>query len=162
MTNLNTARPEKLDGFRSDAFRLFGPLFLREALYRLCQTHGEACLDKFERAMIDRIEKESFDVADLDAVKEFAVEQLYAAVKDARAFPDRKEPLEDMNARRAKGRSEEAITLEEQLQEGIEDTFPASDPPAVVSTVISGRTKEAASASHVAEKRQAQTRPSAP
>jgi hypothetical protein len=32
--------------------------------------------------------------------------------------------------------------LEQQLQKGLEDTFPASDPPAVVSTTIPGRCKK--------------------
>lgn len=43
--------------------------------------------------------------------------------------------------RRTPGRSELPDVLEEQLQEGLEGSFPASDPPAVVSTAISGRTK---------------------
>jgi hypothetical protein len=49
---------------------------------------------------------------------------------------------EDMSERRTPGRSEDPETLEEQLQEALEDTFPASDPPAVTSTVIPGRSKE--------------------
>ena len=40
--------------------------------------------------------------------------------------------------RRTPGRSEDAAVLEEQLQEGLEDTFPASDPVSVTSTSISG------------------------
>lgn len=43
--------------------------------------------------------------------------------------------------RRTPGRSERPDVLEEQLQDGLENTFPASDPPAVVSTTISGRGK---------------------
>jgi hypothetical protein len=159
MTNLATARPEKLESLRCDAFRLFGPVLLREALYRLSRTYGDSCLDQFEKAMVKRIEATEFDIADLDGVREFAVEQLYAAVKDVKAMPDHKQPLEDQTFRRAKGRSEDRITLEEQLQEGLEDSFPASDPPSVVSTTISGRVKHAASPEHIAEKRQAQTRP---
>jgi len=34
--------------------------------------------------------------------------------------------------------SEDPSVLEEQLQEGLEDTFPASDPVSVTSTLISG------------------------
>ena len=44
--------------------------------------------------------------------------------------------------RRTEGRAEDRSTLEEQLQEGLEDTFPASDPVSVVSTTIAGRTKK--------------------
>lgn len=44
--------------------------------------------------------------------------------------------------RRTAGRSEDYDTLEEQLCEGLEDTFPASDPVSVVSTLISGRCKK--------------------
>jgi hypothetical protein len=40
--------------------------------------------------------------------------------------------------RRTPGRSEDPAVLEEQLQEGLEDTFPASDPVSVTSTLISG------------------------
>lgn len=40
--------------------------------------------------------------------------------------------------RRTPGRSEDPAVLEEQLQEGLEDSFPASDPVAVTSTLISG------------------------
>lgn len=40
--------------------------------------------------------------------------------------------------RRTPGRSEDPSVLEEQLQEGLEDTFPASDPVSVTSTLISG------------------------
>lgn len=46
--------------------------------------------------------------------------------------------------RRTEGRAEDEGTLEEQLQEGLEDTFPASDPVSVVSTVIPGRGKNLA------------------
>ena len=43
--------------------------------------------------------------------------------------------------RRTPGRAEDRETLEEQLSEGLEDTFPASDPVSVVSTLIVGRSK---------------------
>lgn len=43
--------------------------------------------------------------------------------------------------RRTPGRSEEPTVLEEQVQEGLEDTFPASDPVSVTSTLISGTGK---------------------
>lgn len=40
--------------------------------------------------------------------------------------------------RRTPGRAEDRETLEEQLHEGLEDSFPASDPVSVVSTLIAG------------------------
>jgi hypothetical protein len=43
-----------------------------------------------------------------------------------------------MKARRTAGRAEDRPTLEEQLDEGLEGSFPASDPISVVSTMISG------------------------
>ena len=43
--------------------------------------------------------------------------------------------------RRTPGRAEDLETLEEQLLEGLEDTFPASDPVSVTSTLIAGRSK---------------------
>ncbi len=44
--------------------------------------------------------------------------------------------------RRTPGRAEDRETLEEQLHEGLEDSFPASDPVSVVSTLIAGRAKK--------------------
>jgi len=44
--------------------------------------------------------------------------------------------------RRTPGRAEDRETLEEQLCEGLLDTFPASDPVSVVSTAIPGRCKD--------------------
>ena len=44
--------------------------------------------------------------------------------------------------RRTPGRAEDRETLEEQLREGLEDSFPASDPVSVVSTLIPGRGKK--------------------
>jgi len=43
--------------------------------------------------------------------------------------------------RRTPGRAEDRKTLDEQLEEGLEDSFPASDPVSVTSTVISGGPK---------------------
>ena len=45
----------------------------------------------------------------------------------------------EIKKRRTPGRAEDRPTLEEQLQEGLEDTFPASDPVSVVSTTIASR-----------------------
>jgi hypothetical protein len=44
--------------------------------------------------------------------------------------------------RRTPGRAEDRETLEEQLLEGLEDSFPASDPVSVISTLITGRSKK--------------------
>ncbi|MDH6231149.1 hypothetical protein M2281_001721 [Mesorhizobium soli] len=44
--------------------------------------------------------------------------------------------------RRTEGRAEDRATLEEQLQEGLEDTFPGSDPVSVIVTAIPGRPKQ--------------------
>jgi hypothetical protein len=44
--------------------------------------------------------------------------------------------------RRTAGRAEDRPTLEEQLQEGLEASFPASDPVSVTTSLISGRPKE--------------------
>jgi hypothetical protein len=43
--------------------------------------------------------------------------------------------------RRTPGRAVDGPTLEEQLQEGLEDSFPASDPISVTTTAIPGRPK---------------------
>ena len=43
--------------------------------------------------------------------------------------------------RRTPGRSEDPNVLEEQLLEGLEDSFPASDPVSVVTTTIPGGPK---------------------
>ncbi|KAB2954786.1 MAG: hypothetical protein F9K19_14355 [Rhizobiaceae bacterium] len=48
----------------------------------------------------------------------------------------------DNNERRTEGRTEDPKLLEEQLRKGLEDSFPASDPVAVTSTTIAGRSKE--------------------
>ncbi|MDQ2634493.1 MAG: hypothetical protein M3Y43_07890 [Pseudomonadota bacterium] len=44
--------------------------------------------------------------------------------------------------RRTPGRAEDRETLEEQLHEGLEDSFPGSDPVSVVSTLIVGGAKK--------------------
>lgn len=41
--------------------------------------------------------------------------------------------------RRAEGRKKDPATLEEQLQEGLEDTFPGSDPVSVTIPGVPGR-----------------------
>jgi hypothetical protein len=59
--------------------------------------------------------------------------------------PHRKIPASGPNPprkRRAEGRAEDPDILEEQLQEGLEDTFPGSDPVSVITTGIPGRPKD--------------------
>ena len=139
MSDLGRMQPEKLNQMKLDACTAFGPMILREALHRIATCHGDSGLKSFEKMMIDRIESFEPAVADIDNVREFAIEQLYAAMKDVREMPDNKQPVENIERRRTSGRSEDSGTLEEQLQTGLEDSFPASDPPAVISTAISRR-----------------------
>ncbi|HEV7253722.1 MAG TPA: hypothetical protein VGN97_11610 [Mesorhizobium sp.] len=49
--------------------------------------------------------------------------------------------IEDLKNRRTAGRSENPDLLEEELQQGLEESFPASDPPAVTSNTIAGGSK---------------------
>lgn len=142
MSNLKSASPDQIERLRADASAMFGPFLLREALRRLAAVRGGDCLQEFEKSMADRIEEMQGEGPRFGAMKELAVEQLFAAVKEVSAHPRNKQPLEDPAGRRTRGRSEEETTLEEQLQSGLEDTFPASDPPAVVSTAIPGGAKE--------------------
>lgn len=137
----------------------FGPLLLQEALRKLCETHTTSCLDKFERQMVDRIDAMDSDDPDFSAMKEHAIQRLYNAVAEVRNHPETRQPSEDIQSRRTPGRSENPQTLEEQLQHGLEGSFPASDPPAVISTAISGRSKPLVGVEDVLRrKREAQTK----
>lgn len=139
MTSLATKNPEQVEHLRTLATIHFAPEFLRAALQRLSKLRGEEDLDRFEREMIELVEGESEEnEADIPMLKEFAIEQLYQLIREAKESPDTKQRLEDIAKRRTSGRSEDTKTLEEQLQSGLEDSFPASDPPAVVSSTISG------------------------
>lgn len=142
MTNLANRSPEEVARLRLEAAARFGPLLLQEALCRLSQECGPESLEKFERAMTDRIEGMHEEVPDFETLKEFGIEQLLRATAGVRKAPDIKQPVEKVEERRTEGRSEQGHTLEDQLQEGLEDTFPASDPPAVISTAIPGGTKK--------------------
>ncbi|MER9233001.1 hypothetical protein NKI56_13025 [Mesorhizobium sp. M0622] len=115
---------------------------MRDALVRLSQACGSESLDRFEKTMVDQIEASRDEKADFDAMREFAIEQLYGWIREVKSSPDTKQPLENVDTRRTPGRSEEPQTLEDQLQAGLEDSFPASDPPAVVSTAIPGGSKK--------------------
>ncbi|RUM98296.1 hypothetical protein EET67_09390 [Pseudaminobacter arsenicus] len=142
MTKLQQGSHEELEAIRLQAIKHFGPMMLQEVLLRLCRACGPESLDRFEKAMVEKIEQSSSDCSDFDDMKEFATEQLYACVREVKSSPDMTHPLEDIKTRRTQGRSEQTDTLEDQLQEGLEDSFPASDPPAVVSTAIPGGGKK--------------------
>ena len=141
MRNLAAKTPEQVQDLQRSAAAHFAPMLLREALQRLSRLQGKDQLDTFESEMVDLVESIGSDDADFVLMKEFAIEQLYQAVREARHRPHAKQSLEDIRGRRTAGRSEEAETLEEQLDKGLEDSFPASDPPAVVSSTISGTGK---------------------
>jgi hypothetical protein len=141
MSKLQHGSSEELDIIRLKAISHFAPLMLHNALLRLCRTCGAESLDRFEKSIIEMIDQSSADDADFEDMKEFATEQLYACVREVKSSPSMTLPLEDVQSRRTPGRSEKPETLEDQLQQGLEDTFPASDPPSVVSTAIAGRTK---------------------
>jgi hypothetical protein len=99
-------------------------------------------LDKIEQSLVRLVEETDVTSTDAEAMKEFAVELVVSTLRNAREHPDAKQDLEQIDERRTQGRSEDPDTLEEQLQSGLEDSFPASDPPAVVSTAITGGSKD--------------------
>lgn len=59
--------------------------------------------------------------------------------------------------RRTEGRAEDRATLDEQLAEGLRDTFPASDPVSVVSTLIAGRGKKLVGTDEILRRRSTET-----
>ncbi|ESZ28635.1 MULTISPECIES: hypothetical protein [unclassified Mesorhizobium] len=156
MSKLQAATPDRLRQLRLEASAHFAPLMLNEALLRLSHACGADSLDRFEKAMVDQIEAAKDDRADFESIKEFAIEQLYALVRNANDSPKKKQALEKIDTRRTPGRSEEPQTLEDQLQAGLEDSFPASDPPSVVSTTISGGAKKLVGTDEVLEKQRQQ------
>lgn len=156
MSKFQAATPDRLRQLKLEASAYFTPLMLHEALLRLSHACGAEALDRFEKAMVDRIDATKDDRADFEPIKEFAIEQLYALVRDAKDSPKGKQSLEKIDTRRTPGRSEEPQTLEDQLQSGLEDSFPASDPPAVVSTTISGGAKKLVGTDEVLKKQREQ------
>jgi len=109
---------------------------------RLARCQGTKELGDVEKSLIRLIEGLEVDEPQAEAMREFAIELVVSTISEARAHPDTKSDVEAVGERRTEGRSENPDTLEEQLQSGLEDSFPASDPPAVVSTSISGGAKE--------------------
>lgn len=143
MSKLQTGSREELEAIRLQAISHFAPMMLHEALTRLCRVGGAESLERFEKHMVEKIEQAaSSEASDFEDMKEFATEQLYANVREVKAAPDLKHSSEDVKNRRTEGRSEQTETLEDQLQAGLEGSFPASDPPAVISTAISGGAKK--------------------
>ena len=158
MSKLQHGSSDELQGIRLKAVVHFAPIMLHEALLRLCRATGGESLDRFEKTMTGVIEQASVDDPDFDDMKEFATEHLYACIREVKSSPDMTHPLEDVKARRTDGRSEETETLEGQLQKGLEDSFPASDPPAVVSTAIPGGAKKLVGTDEVLRKKKAASR----
>lgn len=156
MSKLQSGSRDELESIRLQAIAHFGPTMLQEALLRLCRECGGESLDRFQKTMIERIERSSANSSDFDDMKEFAIELLYACVREVKASPDMTHPLENIQKRRTDGRSEESGTLEDQLQAGLEDSFPASDPPAVISTAISGGAKKLVGTDEVLRKKRNQ------
>lgn len=157
MANLSQ-HSDRADPIRTEAIAYFAPLLLKEALRRLCQAQTATCLDAFEKTMVQRIDGMEDGHRDFDTMKEIAIADLYAVIRDVREHPETKQSVEDVGSRRTQGRSENPETLEQQLQKGLEDSFPASDPPAVVSTSISGGSEKLVGVEEVLRrKRAAQT-----
>jgi len=152
MSKLQQGSRDELEAIRLKAMSHFAPILLEDALVRLCRACGGDSLDRFETAMLAAIERSRGEDRDFDDMKEFATEYLHGCLKAARSAPDMTASPEPMQARRTPGRSEKPETLEAQLQEGLEDSFPASDPPSVVSTTISGRAKKLTGTDEILER----------
>lgn len=142
MSKLQHGSQNELEIIRLKATSHFAPILLQGALIRLRRASGGESLDRFEKAMLEVMERSCSDDPDFEDMKEFATEHLLACIREVRSSADITSAQEDVRSRRTPGRSENRETLEDQLQEGLEDTFPASDPPAVVSTTISGGAKK--------------------
>jgi hypothetical protein len=124
------------------AYSVFAPILINLLAQKLARHQGMKELDKLERSLVRLVEETDVAAPDPEAMKEFAIELIVSTLRNVREHPDAKHDLEEIDGRRAEGRSEDPDTLEEQLQSGLEDSFPASDPPAVVSTAITGGSKD--------------------
>ncbi|UCI10339.1 hypothetical protein [Mesorhizobium sp. B1-1-8] len=140
--SLQTLHPERVDETRMSAYSTFAPALINALTQRLARCQGTKELDKVEKSLVRLVEETDVAAPEAEAMKEFAIELIVSTMKNVREHPDTKSDLEEIDGRRAEGRSENQETLEEQLQSGLEDSFPASDPPAVVSTAISGGSKD--------------------
>ncbi|TPI40894.1 hypothetical protein FJW07_06380 [Mesorhizobium sp. B3-1-9] len=161
--SLHTLHPERVDETRMQAYSIFGPLLIHSLAQKLALCQGIRELDKLEQSLVRLIEETDVAAPQGEEMKEFAVELIVSTLRNVRGHPDAKQDLEEIDGRRAEGRSEDPDTLEEQLQSGLEDSFPASDPPAVVSTAITGGSKDIVGTDEVlrrkkqARRRQSQT-----
>jgi hypothetical protein len=140
--SLHTLHPERVDETRMNAYSTFAPMLLDLLARRLARCQGTKELDEVEKTLVRLVEDSDVSASDAEAMKEFAIELVVSTMSNVRNHPDTKSDLEEIEGRRTEGRSENADTLEEQLQSGLEDSFPASDPPAVISTSISGGSKD--------------------
>ncbi|MBZ9841212.1 hypothetical protein [Mesorhizobium sp. CA5] len=161
--SLQTLHPEQVDETRMQAYSTFGPLLIQALAQKLGHCQGMRELDKLEQSLVRLVEETDVAAPHGEEMKEFAVELVVSTLRNVREHPDAKQDLEEIDGRRAEGRSEDPDTLEEQLQSGLEDSFPASDPPAVISTAITGGSKDIVGTDEVlrrkkeARRRQSQT-----
>jgi len=140
--SLHTLHPDRVDETRMASYSTFAPALLQSLTQRLAKCQGAKELGDVEKSLIRLIEDSEVGAAHAEAMKEFAIELVVSTMANVRSHPDSKSDLEKIDGRRTEGRSENPDTLEEQLQSGLEDSFPASDPPAVLSTAISGGAKD--------------------
>ncbi|TGT70957.1 hypothetical protein EN802_21900 [bacterium M00.F.Ca.ET.159.01.1.1] len=134
--------PERADEIRMQAYSVFAPVLINSLAQKLARHQGMKELDRLETSLIRLVEEMNVAAPESEVMKEFAIELIVSTLRNVREHPDAKQDLEEIEGRRAEGRSEDPDTLEEQLQSGLEDSFPASDPPAVVSTAITGGSKD--------------------
>lgn len=136
--NLSKLSPDEAERLQGAAVARFGPLFLREALVRLCRASGPESLEAFEQGLIEEIEFSDGAGPEAEAEREFAIEHLYFSIAEARRAFEENAPVPDRSTRvRPVAPEGSAADLEEQLQEGLEDSFPASDPLSVTSKMVS-------------------------
>ncbi|MDX8492229.1 hypothetical protein RFN29_11615 [Mesorhizobium sp. VK22B] len=155
--SVHTLHPERVDEARMHAYSIFAPL-IHSLIQRLAGCQGMRELDKLETSLVRLVEETVIAAPDGEAMKEFAVELIVSTLRNVREHPDAKHDLEEIDDRRTAGRSEIPETLEEQLQSGLEDSFPASDPPAVVSTAITGGSKNIVGTDEVLRRKKAARR----
>ncbi|TIQ26778.1 MAG: hypothetical protein E5X48_33585 [Mesorhizobium sp.] len=153
--SVHTLHPERVDETRMHAYSIFAPLLIHSLVQRLARSQGMRELDKVETSLVRLVEETVVAAPDGEAMKEFAIELVVSTLRNVRDHPDAKHDLEEIDDRRTAGRSEIAATLEEQLQSGLEDSFPASDPPAVVSTAITGGSKNIVGTDEVLRRKKA-------
>ncbi|MDX8442241.1 hypothetical protein [Mesorhizobium australafricanum] len=140
--SLHTLHPERVDEARMQAYSAFAPALINALMQRLAKCQGMKELGEVEKSLVRLVEDSELAGPHGEAMKEFAIELVVSTLRNVREHPDAKHDLEEIDGRRTEGRSENPDTLEEQLQSGLEDSFPASDPPAVVSTAITGGAKD--------------------